>query len=379
MSISHYKAVLTAAGPVFIGSGEETKKFEYAYESRTKTVYVIDTLKMFRLLTPQQLERFETHIGENRNLTEFFERIGIVSEQYGKAAHYRYISPEDPNNQNIKAFIKNAYGQPYIPGSSLKGAVRTAILYKIIEEHYNSSNPPKVPEDIMKNVRYSEKERDPKQKKPYLRQMNYLADDYEMSVINTLDVDSKHPKSGVNSIMRGLRISDSEPLKTSDLCLCKKIDIMPDGETAGRKTSPPVLRECLRPGTSISFDIDIDEKLLGHDAVFLDSSFDAYYDVQEWQMSAFTKHPTIEAKKGIHYIVLGGGSGYVSKTFTYPLMPQDDDMDLRTVSQIMQIKFPGGGHRKDLDYGVSPHTRKMTVFNGKYYDFGVCRIELQNR
>ncbi|MBU1614706.1 type III-A CRISPR-associated RAMP protein Csm5, partial [bacterium] len=32
----------------------------------------------------------------------------------------------------IRPVIRNAYGQPYIPGTSIKGAIRTAIMWNIL-------------------------------------------------------------------------------------------------------------------------------------------------------------------------------------------------------------------------------------------------------
>ena len=373
MSISHYRAVLTTVGPVFIGNGNEIKKFEYVYDRRTGIVYVIDTIKMFELLSKiQQLDRFEVHIGKNLNLSEFFDKIGLQPPQYRTISKYSYKAGEDPRNQNIKEFIKNAYGQPYIPGSSLKGAVRTAIIHSMIQN--GDKQMIRASDDVFREVCNMERTSDKREKTRIRNNIGRIADRLERDCLNTLKLDVKHETSAVNSIMRGLRISDSEPLTVDRLCLCKKLDVSQNGEKPLN-----LLRECIMPETQVCFDLDIDSKNFPYDKKYLNDSFDLHYDIQEWQMSQFSKFPTYKPSKAEHCLVLSGGSGYVSKTFTHLLMGEDDDKDLKTVSQILSSQFIKHGHQNDIRQGVSPHIRKMTTVDKRYCDFGICRIEFQGR
>ena len=367
MSISHYRAVVTTVGPVFIGSGNEIKKFEYVYDRKTGTVYIIDTLKLFELLMKKNdLERFEQHIAQNRSLTDYFERIGLMPQQYGLIAKYSYKAGEDPRNQNIKEFVKDAYGQPYIPGSSLKGAVRTAIMHGIIQDYSDRGKYPRERDDVYKIMLAGDRS--------MISDIGKCASDFEKKKLHTLSLDEKHPKSAVNSIMRGLRISDSEPIPLGRLCLCKKLDVSLSDER-----SLNLLRECLMPETQIVFDLDIDNDYFPYDTDFIEKSFDVQYKVAYAQQQKFTMHPPVTRRNGEHLITLGGGSGYLSKTFTHRLMSSKDNMDIKMVSAILDKQFYKHNHRKDVDKGVSPHIRKMTVVGRKYYDMGICRIEITER
>lgn len=49
----------------------------------------------------------------------------------------RSIPGGDPSMQEFRPFVRDAAGQVYIPGSSLKGVFRTAILYKILKGNQN--------------------------------------------------------------------------------------------------------------------------------------------------------------------------------------------------------------------------------------------------
>ena len=51
------------------------------------------------------------------------------------------VTRDDLNRRNIQAFIKDPYQKPYIPGSSLKGAVRNILLGMMIEQkEYDVNN-----------------------------------------------------------------------------------------------------------------------------------------------------------------------------------------------------------------------------------------------
>lgn len=59
----------------------------------------------------------------------------IAKNQYSHFAFYSLNNPVDkPEPQSIKEYIKNSYYQPYIPGSSLKGAIRTGLSWAMIKD-----------------------------------------------------------------------------------------------------------------------------------------------------------------------------------------------------------------------------------------------------
>lgn len=63
--------------------------------------------------------------------------------------------------------------------------------------------------------------------------------------------------NAVQDVMKGMIISDSKPLKISDLTLCQKIDV----DTSGKRTRIQMLRECIKPGTKIEFELTVDESI----------------------------------------------------------------------------------------------------------------------
>lgn len=65
-------------------------------------------------------------------------------------------------------------------------------------------------------------------------------------------------QNAVNSLMRGISISDSEPIPDSALTLVQKVDLRQDNQ----EREPNLVRECIRSGCEILFSITLDRSIL---------------------------------------------------------------------------------------------------------------------
>jgi CRISPR-associated protein Csm5 len=134
----------------------------------------------------------------------------------------------------IIPIVKNA-GNPYLPGSSLKGALRTAILYdwlvctkagepeiKAFYQELSTSKPSK--KDVINAERLFGRLND-KERPPYTQ---------------------------------FIRVRDSEPLPTEDLCVysLRRIRIVPGGKKTKGGDIPQVV-EAIRPGVNLRTEISI--------------------------------------------------------------------------------------------------------------------------
>lgn len=115
----------------------------------------------------------------------------------------------DQRITDLRPMIRNGIGQLYIPGSSIKGAIRTAIAYHLLKhaDRYN------VPEQ----QQISEIERRLRQSMGELKQRAKFFDDrlFMDSLFSDFDLigDRSSVRKGPNTdFMRALHISDSEPL-----------------------------------------------------------------------------------------------------------------------------------------------------------------------
>lgn len=264
--------------------------------------------------------------------------------------------------------MKDAYSKPYVPGSSLKGAIRTCILNALLLDVKNENFATET-EDALKIHE--------KNGKAYLSRN---ASEMETSIFNTLKRKGTKSSDAVNSIFQGLTISDSEPLDTDCLILCPKIDILPT-ESHKRNQLKNVVRECIKPGTKITFYVHIDSKFFPYDdKQILQFILQNYLNIEEKYLSSF---PSTINSNDEYKIYLGGGSGFVTKTCVYSLF-DERDRAVKNAGEILDSVYSMkcgenrtkmGNHLHDFNkYGVAPHTRKSTIIDGKTYDFGLCNI-----
>ena len=137
----------------------------------------MDPYKLFCGLQKHKcLERLQKSLDKDTDITmtKYLKDCGISPLEYRDWAAYSYdISNIDMNskritpkksNMNIASFVKDAYGLPYLPGSSLKGAIRTAFAYGEICKDTNKWN-------NIRSMIESEVPKSPKNKS-YLRKLN---------------------------------------------------------------------------------------------------------------------------------------------------------------------------------------------------------------
>lgn len=355
MAKQHYKVTLTAKSPVFIGDGSTIGKSEYIFDKSGRQIIVFNRDKLLGGLQRLGYLRLycDSVLQGKTNLMFFFEKNNIRPNVYNAWADYRMsvnasISP-DKATKGILTFVKDAYGLPYIPGSSLKGALRTVILSdKVKNEDFSGSK-----REIMKNSDYRKKA------------INMLSQNVEKKAFYTLGRNEKKKGNATNDIFCGLSISDSEPVSTDDLILCVKTDVMLSGD---EKTVGIVVRECLKPGTRLTFTLSVNPEQFPYSVEEIKTLISKRFaDYRSTYLDKF-KYADIDDVVGDNNIVLGGGAGFFSKTVAYDLLGYDDGLDF-TKSYIFR------NHKHEMDSVISPRTRKATEFDGKLYDMGICRID----
>lgn len=359
MTKQHYKVTLTTKSPVFIGDGKTIGKSEYIYDSESDSVIVFDRNRMFSGLQKLGfLDKYcEAFLSGKTDFEAFLKSNNISSDEYMRWAAYSldvYAAVDDSKAfKDINSFVKDAYGCPYIPGSSLKGALRTVILSSEVQNgRYNNEK-----QNILMNTDYRD------------RQMKQLSGNVEKKAFYTLKKNEKKPDNAVNDVFSGLLVSDSVPLSTDDLILCEKKDITVDGEC---KSIGVVQRECIKPETEIVFTVTLcpsfpysAEKI----AALIKKRFVDYRTVY------FNYFPdgVIDEITDDNCIVLGGGAGFFSKTVTHQLLGDDDGYEF--TKKFLSNSFKKHKHEKDDE--ISPRMRKAAEFSGRLYDMGVCGIRFE--
>ena len=136
--LKSYRIHLKVVGPVFIGSGKELSKKEYLFLNDNQ-IAVMDMTKLyFELKKINKLNSFETFmLDTNDKLESWVLRHHISELIINRCIKYTLDTGDIENGKKIEidSFIKDPYGNPYVPGSSLKGMFRTIFLADRLINH----------------------------------------------------------------------------------------------------------------------------------------------------------------------------------------------------------------------------------------------------
>ena len=132
--------------PVNISDGTKLTAKDYFYSPKQQKAYFLDLQKWHHFIYQQGLlSAYERYVGDykdKRNLLTWLEAQEFTLKDVqniivGEAqAEVNLINAEKKNTLNdVDKHIQQVDGSLYIPGSSIKGVFRTAILYNLLEEN----------------------------------------------------------------------------------------------------------------------------------------------------------------------------------------------------------------------------------------------------
>ncbi|SJZ77018.1 CRISPR-associated protein Csm5 [Pilibacter termitis] len=424
MTLKQYTFKLLTLAPVHVGSGENYSKKEVFFDGQK--IYFPDLGEMYKVFCENGLEReFERFLQNGDTLSDFLltkttvkEKIKAISKI---SSSYPWALKKNkqgklilPRMNVVAAQIKDPFGNPYIPGSSLKGALRNIILQYLIVEKRKEN-----PEEIRKMMELSLKE---KSDKEFTRQF-----------LQTLILDGKNEPDAKYDIMKGVIVSDSKPLKKSSLIMVQKFDKLGKGTREGDNGHEiSTFRQAIKPEVEVEFSITIDTSVYkdqevalnlaeffkkrnyrrcGEEETFESSRFELFVKSLNHQytkeyLRKFELKNLDNIKKNTIY--LGGGSGFLTKTIWMSLLDELDrfdkverildgqfsarrakvyrdenrivrkDLDGESVPQVIKI---GKNKGKDniayvvedrLHHGASPRNVKLVQYNGREYEMGKC-------
>ena len=359
--LEHYKVKLTVRGPVFVGNGHEFSKKEYLFLPGQR-VGIVDIQKMYQLMGRKgRIRQFEDFmLSSYADLGRWLDNERLKQDVERQCIAYTLDRGdtvlERGTRTQIMACMKEAGGRPYIPGSTLKGMLRS-----ILAADY-----------LLKNSRLRDNmQREIERELPMTRNrkscLARTVKGLEAKIFCRLNREHTRPNDAVNDILSGLVVSDSEPLDIKALVLAQKIERRVDGT----EKTLNLLRESLRPGTEIKFTLTIDHSLCSltkADILQAIECFDENYS--DNFLAAYSGVDRLRPPQ----VYVGGGAGFVSKTLLYPLMGKKDGIE--TAVQIFdKTRVPREHkHREDKRLGVSPHIIKCTHYKGQTLQMGLCDV-----
>lgn len=278
---TEFHLTITALSPVHIAAGSElVEGFDFVCDTKKQIAYIVND-EAALLLAEQKLDRRKEQI--KRKISEFAakparqqteqEERKIRSEadeekQLRKdlfrsltlddlmSERRRLLSPRDleenpeiagqqlvryalrgalSDGNRINEHIKDAFGRAYIPGSSLKGAIRTALGWQELGAQKLAVERP---------------ERDKKKADDRYEHMLFTADKHASDRINDVNLD----------VFRALRVGDSTPL--ADALFLAPLRIQKQSRQGGPDFD--VLNvEAIQEGSQFQANIHLDEYMLG--------------------------------------------------------------------------------------------------------------------
>lgn len=356
--MKRYEVKLTTIGPVHVGSGEILNKSSYIYDKEARMIHILDERKMMKWIIKNKLDKsfekyFMSNNQKNKTLYDWIKSNNLTKE-YKEIISYSLSTAslqraERPIN-DIALMIKNEENNPYIPGTSLKGALRTILFAKMFDK-----------EDTRVLKEYLQSREKAKDR---IDKLSREAKKCEKGIFN-----KKITEKETKSIMNNLLVADSEPILRENLILAQKIDRKPNRQKTSKALS--IYRESIKPGVEIKFNITIKDELgIGIEEIE-DGIQDFYLSIDD----NFLVNFDVEERDGL-YIYLGGGSGFQTKTVVYPALDDFGKTETNTnvVRRILDDRYPRKGHIKSK---VSPQVLKTTMYKREQLEMGLCKISFK--
>lgn len=368
-NIKTYTVRLKVLTPVHIGSGKTLARNEYIFNNNTGKLIIPDINKMMQFFINHELiedyiNYMTKYSNTGKSLAGFLSKHNISEDIYNKWEDYNlHIADKDIlDEKGINLFTKDAYKKIYIPGSSLKGALRTVLANMEILEKKNLSGT--IKSEVM--------ELNANNKIPYKIYFDKISGIYS-NTDKKIFAKKISDKASIN-IMSGLTIGDSKPCEASALIACQKIDCHTDGS----QNSLPLLREFIKPGTEIVFPLTINENIFEWKIEDIKRAVVKNYNnyCNEFLSKFNTLGKLKESEGKDNVIFIGGGIGYPSKTYTYAAIRGKEG--IKQTSKILNKLFPGKKHNADISKGASPRVLKCTKYCDRIVQMGACLVSFED-
>lgn len=410
----YWKMKLTCITPVHIGNGisynsgeyifvpscrggqvyflKESGWLKYLYEKEVVDLFAKDLLEHIHKGIPFNIYEW---LATQKTLGSFSTVLSELEEKdavYLKEDVYLDLNrrTQKLSLNDVHPFIRAGNGSCYIPGSSIKGAFRTALLVQDIMQHPGKYKTYWLEAERVLFTRSMGKN-------PIENGLKKIAENIEIEFAYPKEriqeareaKDKKKRIDIVNDLFKYLQISDAvacEPLK---LAVVQKVDLgIEAAENGDTPKTMPICRECIMPDNTLEFTVSVDDEALKQiGASHIDNILGAlqYFTALQYNLQADVYGIATSQELNqlrVANLVLGGGTGYFSKTILYALADSQAKnreegrlAGVHIVRAFMKEKFYRGHHERDNK--LSPHTLKLTRYQNKTVLMGLCKVEVK--
>jgi CRISPR-associated protein Csm5 len=365
-----WKFRLTTITPLHIGGPRALTQADYV--TWTNRVYVVSEEKLFKFLQDRGFtDRFVTEFHglvvqrHPSPMKEFLQRRGLCNETVLQAIS-QYACERRTGTEitgEIRTFVRDAHAQPLLPGSSLKGAIRTVVLYHLAKQ-LRDSRPQEFERLVLVPLRAALQNRG---------RRKWADDEIERNLLAALRLDHAQLSSH-RDFLRVLRIGDSQPLDRNALVITKAT-VKSSSQSGNWYDKTSVLVETTPNGTSFEHVCSIDEWLaerfqrqngsvpflVPDQLMEMIREFHADLVQQDRELYDLVQKPQpLPATPGECVLHLGWGSGLLGTTIVGLLPPE---LRLEVRRQFFQ----------ERDLPLFPKSRRLTQ-SGE--PFGWVRVEI---
>lgn len=400
------KMCLKIVTPINISDGIVLGAKDYLYDSRRQKVYFLNLHQWHMFIYKHMLlKKYESYLANFRDKQSLLEwlrmqgydiddvRTVITSEAQ---ATVNLMDNEKKKTLNdINGHIQQPDGSLYVPGSSIKGVFRTAILYSLLQKRQdvkvkywrqiqekissNYFNPYKDFKELMSDLE-NELLHTLRLLDGDIRSNNAVCSAMRGLKVSDLPIDSIDDEWNdlVCSAMRGLQVSDTYASRKMQTAILQKVDGGLDKFVKASPKKLPIFRECMLPEAELFFDVKIEKAVMSTIGIssvddLLKATHSFFAAVTDLLQQAFGKEYQ-EVFQGVAAgnMFLGGNTGFLSKTLLAMLAP-DKDTAKNTIKVLLDKSFKNHKHLL-RDKIIAPRTLKCTNYNGKLMLMGVAEV-----
>ena len=376
-NIIRNKMKLEVLTPLHIGGADYKSKLdkkEYIFDKDKKNLTLIDNEKFIAFLIKKNL--FEKYIAyiennvnakvmiQNRNINLFnFLKVNNIDkdiQDFRKKAPIK-LDMNIENMNDIKLMLRDVQGKPYIPGTSIKGALINLLLVD-----YIIKNREKFSKEKRIILSECKKTNDDRSIRGLKNDIKKIVNQIEKSIIYSDN------KSLEKSKKFGISVSDSYSYSNTRTNFYQDIDEKRTNKPGEDKSRPmPVAREYIIANSIFDFDITLDIDLLEESKLKI-KNIDDLIDSIENAMSYLIDVLEDKNSPRTENLVLGANTGFLQKTIVYALF-EDEKERLEVVKKLLHKNQKNviGNHLNDK---FAPRVLNRIKINNKNLLAGLVKI-----
>lgn len=385
--IDHAQLLLTIVSPTNIGGPEKLTTKDYMYNYDAGEVYLLNNYEWFRFLARHnKLAEFELYMQDEmirpngRTMYDWAKNaIGAsqltkdtLRSAIGSIMKSSIYNKGRKNSLNdITPQIRGANGDVYIPGSSIKGVIDSAIISHMLRN--NKVFRSNVQRELRKVLDVYKRKNARSLFKDIFKMVNLAI----LKHIHVLTNNEGKPFKGIlASAFRGISISDAMPMGVIKTEVLKKEDscIDEDGTHA-----ISVHRECILPNQKFSFTVTLDTAMTKEIGI---TSIDQVLDILQEDFDVTHKLLASKFKKVSPSVFkalepanayIGSNTGFIQKTIIMAAFTDDEKTGIDIIRAILDVNFQKAKH-DSKDKFMAPRAIKLVKWNGNYYEMGGIHI-----